>query len=171
MYQELLGQMKHQLLQMDNWLVLAAAHAEERKFDVDVLVGMRLAPNQFPLARQVQIACDTAKLGASRMTGKEAATQEDNETTVEQLRARIASVVRYLISFTDEDFEGIEERTVTTARWEGHYMTTHDYLLEYMMPNVYFHVVHVYAILRHNGVNLGKRDYLGTLSKHPPAAE
>lgn len=165
MYQALFGQMKHQLGQVDSWLVAAAAHAEELKFDVDVLVGMRLVPNQLPLARQVQIACDTAKLGASRITGKEAESQEDNETTVEELRARIASAVRYLDGFSEEDFNGVEDRTVSQSRWKGQYMTAHDYLLEYMVPNVYFHVVHIYAILRHNGVNLGKRDYLGSLSK------
>lgn len=165
MYTEIFGQMKKQLAQIDSWLGAAATYADAKKFDVDVLMTQRLAPDQFALARQVQIACDTAKLGAARITGKSAAEQPDTEQTIEQLRARVGSVLTYLDNLSAADFEGASDRTVTQSRWKGQVMSTHDYLLEHVMPNLYFHVVHVYAILRHNGVGIGKRDYLGTLSK------
>ena len=168
MYLQIFRQLTKQLAQMDTWLGAAVAHAEAKGFDVDVLVGQRLAPDQFALARQVQIACDTARLGASRITGKEAASKADEETTIEALRARIAFTLTALGDLAESDFEGAEERTVTQSRWKGQVMVTGDYLLEHVMPNFYFHTAHVYAILRHNGVAVGKRDYLGTLSKRQP---
>lgn len=168
MYLDIFAQMKKQLGQMEKWLAAAAAHAETKKFDPNVFLSLRLAPDQFAFARQVQSACDTAKLGASRITGKEAPVQPDNEQTLDELRARVASVVAYLDGYTAKDFEGVAERTVTQPRWEGRVMSTHDYLLEHAMPNFYFHLTHVYAILRHNGVSIGKRDYLGTLTQRTP---
>ena len=168
MYLEIFGQMKKQLGQLDAWLVAAGAHADTKKFDSKVLLGLRLAPDQFAFDRQVQIACDTTKFAVSRITGKEAPSHPDDETTLDQLRARVASAIAYLEGYSAEDFEGAEDRTVTQPRWEGQVMSTHDYLLQHVMPNFYFHLTHVYAILRHNGVNLGKRDYLGTLSKRMP---
>ncbi|KIG15068.1 hypothetical protein DB30_06100 [Enhygromyxa salina] len=165
MYTQIFGQMKKQLAQMDSWLMTAATYADAKKFDVDVFMTQRLAPDQFALARQVQIACDAAKLGAARITGKEAPSHADSEQTIAELRERIAATLTYLEGLTAADFGDVGERTVTQSRWEGKVMSTHDYLLEHVMPNFYFHSVHVYAILRHNGVGLGKRDYLGTLSK------
>ena len=169
MYLQIFGQLTKQLAQMDTWLATAAAHAEAKGFDVDVLVTQRLAPDQFALGRQVQIACDTARLGASRITGKETASEPDEETTIAELRARIASTLEGLQTLSEGDFGDAASRTVTQPRWKGQVMDTHDYLLEHVMPNFYFHAAHVYAILRHNGVGVGKRDYLGTLSKRDPA--
>src|SRR4051812_20616496 len=94
----------------------AAVHAEAKKFDMGVLLQSRLAPDQFPLIRQIQIACDTAKLGAARLTGKEAPVHEDKETTVPELKARIEAVVGYLGSFSPKDFVGVETRQVTQPR-------------------------------------------------------
>jgi hypothetical protein len=168
MYCELFGQMKKQLGQLDKWLDAAVAHAEAKKYDVNVLLGTRLSPDQFPFVRQVQIACDTAKLGASRVTGKDAPSQADTEQTVDELRARIKSVIAYLDGVAKKDFEGVEGRTVTQPRWEGKVMTAHDYMIEHVVPNFYFHLTHVYALLRHNGVGVGKRDYLGTLTQRMP---
>lgn len=168
MYYRMFQQMKKGLAQLDTWLVKAAAYAETRGFDPNVLMQARLAPDQFAFARQVQIACDTAKLGASRMTGKEAAAQADTEQTLEDLRARVAVVVAYLDSFTEADFAGVEGRTVTQPRWEGKIMDAGDYCLEHVVPNFFFHASHAYAILRHNGVPLGKKDYLGKLSQRMP---
>ncbi len=168
MYFEMFGQMKKQLRQIDAWFDAAVAHGKARSFDPNVLVGMRLAPDQFAFARQVQIACDTAKLAASRLTGKEAPAQADTETTLDELRARVHSVLAYLDGLTAKDFEGAAARTVTQPRWEGKVMSGGDYFLEHALPNFYFHMTHVYAILRHNGVSVGKRDYLGALSLRAP---
>lgn len=168
MYFAIIGQMKKQLGQMDKWLEAAAAHAETKKFDPNLFLAFRLAPDQFGFARQVQIACDTVKLGASRITGKDAPSHADTEQSLPELRARIASVIAYLDTFTEADFESAPTRVVTQPRWEGKTMTGADYFLEHVLPNFYFHLSHTYALLRHNGVPLGKRDYLGKLTQKLP---
>jgi hypothetical protein len=168
MYYETLGQMKKQLGQLDKWLESAAAFAKAKSFDPDLFLGFRLSPDQFAFARQVQTACDTAKLAMSRLSGKEAPAHPDTEKTLDELRARVRSVIAYLDSFSAKDFEGAATRVVTQPRWEGKVMTGADYFLEHAVPNFFFHLTHAYAILRHNGVNVGKRDYLGTLSLRAP---
>lgn len=168
MYKAIFGQMKKQLGQLDKMLEMGEANAKERSFDPTLFLGFRLSPDQFALARQVQIACDTVKLGASRLTGKEAPANPDTEATVEELRARVQSVIKYLDGFTDADFEKVASATVTQPRWEGKTMTGPDYLLEHVIPNFFFHLTTTYAILRHNGVPVGKRDYLGALTQHEP---
>ena len=168
MYFDMFQQMKKQLTQVDKWFDAAAAYAETKKFDSTVFLGLRLAPDQFTFARQVQIACDTAKVGASRLTGKEAPAQADTEQNLEELRARVKSVIAYLDGYTAHDFEGVANRTVTQPRWEGKIMSAHDYFLEHALPNFYFHLTHVYAILRHSGVTVGKRDFLGPLTQRMP---
>ncbi len=168
MYFDTLGQMKKQLAQMDKWLAIATTYAETKKFDPNILVTTRLAPDQFAFARQVQSACDTAKLAASRLTGKDAPSQPDTEATLAELSTRIKATLTYLEDFTAKDFDGAEQRTVTQPRWEGKIMTAHDYFLEHAVPNFYFHLMTTYALLRHNGVPVGKRDYLGALSQRLP---
>jgi hypothetical protein len=160
--------MKKMLGQLDKWLEAAVAYADSRKFESSVYLGLRLAPDQFAFARQVQVACDTAKLMASRLTGKEAPTHADTEKTIEELRARVASVISYLDGFSRKDFEGAATRVVTQPRWEGKVMTGADYFMEHGLPNFFFHLTHAYALLRHSGVSLGKRDYLGALSLRAP---
>lgn len=157
-------QFSRMLTNLNLLLDKAAASAEARKFKVEVLLQARLAPDQFHFIRQVQIACDTAKLGVARLTGKTAPTHEDNETTLEQLKTRIAETLDYLASVSPQDFAGAEERQVSQQRWEGKYLTGTDYVVQYAVPNFYFHITTAYAILRHNGVDLGKKDYLGALS-------
>ncbi len=168
MYFETVRQMKKQLAQLDKWFDAAEAHAKARAFDPNVYLGLRLAPDQFAFARQVQIACDTAKLAAARLTGNEAPKHADDEVTLEQLRARVRSVVAHLDTLSPKDFESAATRVVTQPRWEGKVMSGADYFLEHALPNFYFHLSHAYAILRHNGVGLGKRDYLGPLSQREP---
>ena len=168
MYYETLGQMKKMLRQLDKWLEAAGAFAKTKSFEPDLFLGFRLAPDQFALARQVQVACDTAKLATSRLTGKEAPAHPDTEKTLDDLRARVGSVLAYLDGVSAKDFEGAATRVVTQPRWEGKVMTGADYFLEHAVPNFFFHITHVYAILRHNGVNVGKRDYLGALSLRAP---
>lgn len=164
MYFETLRQMKKQLGQLETWLDMAAAHGKGRSFDPDVLLTARLAPDQFAFARQVQICCDTAKLAMARLAGKDAPSQPDSEKTIEELRARIKTTVAYLDTFGAADFDQAATRSITQPRWEGKTMSGHDYFVEHAVPNFYFHLAHAYAILRHNGVPLGKRDYLGPLS-------
>jgi hypothetical protein len=164
MYNELFGQMKKQLGLIEKWLDMATAFSKTKSFDPNVFVGFRLAPDQFPFSRQIQIACDTAKVGASRLANKEAPSHPDTEQTLDELRARVRTTIAYLDTFTEKDFDGAATRTVTQPRWEGKHMKGADYFLEHVVPNFFFHLSHVYAILRHNGVDVGKRDYLGPLS-------
>ncbi|HEY0993878.1 MAG TPA: DUF1993 domain-containing protein [Kofleriaceae bacterium] len=168
MYHEAFAQMKKLLGQLDKWLDTAVAHAKTKSFDPNLFLGFRLAPDQFAFARQVQVACDTAKLAASRLTGKDAQTHTDTEQTIDELKARIAAVIGYLDGMTAKDFEGAAARTISMPRWEGKVMTGADYFLEHAQPNFFFHLSHAYAILRHNGVPLGKRDYLGAISLRAP---
>lgn len=168
MYYESFLQFKKMLGHINNWLDKAEAYAKERSFDPNVFVGFRLAPDQLAFARQIQIACDTLKLGASRLTGKEAPSQPDTEQTLGELRERVKSVLGYLDGFTAKDFEGTDARSVTQPRWEGKVMTGKDYFFEHVQPNFYFHLAHTYAILRHNGVPVGKKDYLGPLTQRTP---
>jgi hypothetical protein len=168
MYFQIVSQMKKQLGQLDKWLDAATKHATDKSFDPDVFVGLRLAPDQFAFARQVQTTCDTAKLAAARVAGKEAPVHADTEQTLDELRARVRSVIAYLDGFSEKDFEGAGARTISLPRWEGKVMTAADYFVEHSIPNFYFHLSHTYALLRHNGVNLGKRDYLGALSLRTP---
>lgn len=168
MYSDIFGQMKKQLQQIDKWFDVATAYAKTKSFDPNVFVDLRLAPDQFALSRQVQVACDTVKLGLSRLTGKEAPAQADTEKTLDELRARVRWVIGYVDGFSAKDFEGAATRSVTQPRWEGKTMTGHDYFVEHVVPNFYFHLNATYAILRHNGVDIGKKDYLGTLTMRAP---
>ena len=163
MYTETFSQFKKQLGQLDKWLGTATEYAKSKNFDPDVFVTLRLAPDQFPLARQVQIACDTVKLGAGFLTGKQMPAQEDNEKTLAELQARVRSTIALLDSLTAKDFEGAATRVVSQPRWKGEWMTGADYFIEHTIPNFYFHLTTTYALLRHNGVELGKADFLGAL--------
>jgi uncharacterized protein len=168
MYFQTIRQMRKMLGQMDKWLDAAAAFAETRKFNPTVYLSLRLAPDQFPFSTQVQTACDTAKLVAARLSGKVAPSHPDTEQTLDELHARVRSVIAYLDGFTAPEFEGAATRVITQPRWEGKIMSGADYFLEHGLPNFFFHLTHAYAILRHAGVSLGKRDYLGPLSQRMP---
>ena len=163
LYEVTIPQFSKMLLNLNVILDKAAKHAEAKKFEVDILLNSRLAPDQFNLIRQVQIACDTAKLAASRLTGKDAPVHEDNEKTLSDLRARIQQTVSYLNNFTAKDFEGAEEKRITQPRWEGKYLLGFEFANQHALPNLYFHITTAYAILRHNGVDVGKKDYLGEM--------
>lgn len=141
----------------------AAAYAEVKKIDVGVLLNARLAPDQFNLIRQVQIACDSAKLGVARLTDKTAPVHEDNEATLAELKARIDGVTAYLASVSVDDFAGAQERHISQPRWEGKYLTGLEFAIQHAIPNVYFHITTAYSILRHNGVDVGKKDFLGAM--------
>ncbi|MCW3170933.1 DUF1993 domain-containing protein [Shewanella subflava] len=146
------------------------AFAALKRVEVSVLLNARLAPDQFNLIRQVQIACDTAKIGVARLTGNmdTVPKHDDSETTLEELRARIASVLEYLASFNEADFADAANVHVSQPRWEGKYLTGYEFAIEHAIPNLYFHVTTAYAILRHNGVEVGKKDYLGAMPYKAP---
>jgi hypothetical protein len=161
-------QMNKMLGQLDTWLVKTTEYAQKKPFDANTLLTFRLAPDQHPFVRQVQLCCDHAKFAPARLTGKEAPTHADDEQTIDGLHARIRSVRAWVDGFHAASFEGAEKRVVTLPRWEGKGLTGEDYLIEYAMPNFFFHVTHAYAILRHNGLDLGKKDYIGQLSLRAP---
>ena len=143
----------------------AAAHAETKKFDMEVLLQARLSPDQFNLMRQIQVACDTAKLAAARLAGKEqdAPTDADTETNLLEIKARLQSVIDYLQAFKAADFDGAAQRRISQPRWKGKSLSGEECLIQHAVPNLYFHVTTAYAILRHNGVELGKMNFLGEL--------
>jgi hypothetical protein len=156
------------LKNLDGFLDKAVITADTKKFDLDVLLNARLAPDQFNFIRQVQITCDTAKLAASRLTGKSAPVQEDNEKTLTEVRARIQSVITYLETFKPEDYTNAHKAVITQPRWEGKTLTGQDYVIHHVVPNFYFHTTTAYSILRHNGVDVGKKDYLGQMPYKMP---
>jgi hypothetical protein len=141
-----------------------AAYAAERKIDPLVLIASRLYPDMFPFSRQVQTACDTAKGAVARLAGVAVPKHEDTEQTLEELKARIAKTVDFVMTFKPEQLDGTEEKDITLKlgqreiTWKGM-----QYLLGHALPNFYFHVTTAYGILRHNGVPLVKRDYLGNI--------
>jgi hypothetical protein len=157
-------EMKKLLGNLDAFLDKAVAYATAKKVDPSVILHLRLAPDMFPLVRQVQATCDQAKYAVGRTTGRDIPTHPDIELTFADLKSRIESVVAYLNGFSEKDFAELDARTVTTPRWEGKSMTATNYFLEHAMPNFFFHLTTSYAILRANGIELGKRDYLGALT-------
>jgi hypothetical protein len=147
---------------LDRWLDKAAAFADHKKFAPEVLLQARLAPDQYPLVRQIQAACDQAKFTVARLTGKEAPAHPDTETTLPEIRARIQTVLAYLATFTPAEFVGAEDRLCGHSRMPGK-LRGGDFLDHLALPNFHFHLTTAYAILRHNGVDLTKGDYLGEL--------
>jgi hypothetical protein len=140
------------------------AHATQRKFEPAVLLAARLAPDMHPLTRQVQIACDIAKNSVARLAAQEPPRFEDNETSFEQLRVRIARVIDYLKSVPAAALEGSETRDIRVPTGQRAYeFKGLEFLQRWAIPNVFFHVTTAYAILRHNGVEIGKHDFLGVL--------
>jgi hypothetical protein len=164
LYEMSVPQFKKMLKNLDKWLGAAVDYAQKRSFDPNVLLSMRLAPDQYPLVRQVQAASDAAKFAAARLTGKDAPRHPDTEQTIDELRNRLRSCAAYLERFTPVDFAGAETRVIDLPLLEGKVLMGTDYLTEFALPNFYFHVTTAYAILRHNGVELGKRVFLGPLN-------
>ena len=144
------------------WLDKAEAHAAAKKFDASVLLGMRLAPDMLPLKTQIQIACDTAKFCVARLAGVEAPKFDDTEASIAELRDRIRQTVAYMQSVSAALVDGTEDKDVVIPRRDAPVtMKGEAYLKHYATPNFYFHVTMAYALLRHNGVEIGKRDYMG----------
>jgi uncharacterized protein len=150
------------LTNMLRWLDNAEAHAKARNFDSAVYLTLRLYPDMLPLPAQIRIAGDSAKGCAARLAGKDAPVFEDNETTLEQLRERVSKTLAYLETVSAKDIDGSEDREIVLPRgnreprrFKGEY-----YLKHWALPNFFFHATTLYALLRHNGVELGKADFL-----------
>lgn len=145
----------------------AAAFAEAKKIDPSVLVNDRLAPDMFPLSRQIQFAADAVKGGAARLAGVEVPSHPDTETTLEELKARIETVKSFILGIDKAKFDGAEDKTITLKIGPNELdFPARAYLFEFVIPNFYFHVTTTYAILRHNGVEIGKQDYLAGLAPY-----
>lgn len=162
MYQASVPRFVNMLSNLSAILDKAQAHVDAKKIDETALTGFRLFPDMLPMAKQVQIACDTAKGLAARLAGVEIPVYEDNERTLAELKARIAKTIAFLQAFKPAQIDGTEDKDIVVKRGdkETHYKGM-QFLLGHATPNLYFHVTTAYNILRHNGVELGKRDYLG----------
>ena len=163
MYQASVPRFVNILGNLSNILDKAQAHVDAKKLDPAALTAYRLFPDMLPMAKQVQIACDTAKGVVARLSGVEAPVYEDNEQTLGELKARIAKTIAFVKTMTPAQIDGTEDKAIVTKRGdkETHYKGM-QFLLGHALPNFYFHVTTTYNILRHNGVEIGKRDYLGT---------
>ena len=162
MYQASVPRFANMLGNLSSILDKAQAHVEAKKLDASTLTTYRLFPDMLPFTRQVQIACDTAKGAVARLAGVENPSHEDNEKTIAELQARIAKTLAFIQSVSPAQIDGSEVRDFVVRRGETE---THfkgmQFLLGSAVPNLYFHVTTAYNILRHNGVEIGKRDYLG----------
>jgi uncharacterized protein len=162
MYQASAPRFANTLGNLGGILDKAQAHCEARKIDPLVLTDLRLYPDMFPLSRQVQIACDSAKGAMARLAGVDMPKHEDTERSFAELKARIAKTVAFVQSVPRERVDGTEEKEIVLAMRSGERRFTGlQYLLGHALPNFYFHVTTAYNILRHNGVELGKQDYIG----------
>lgn len=165
MSQALLPALEIGLAALSGVLDKATSFATTKKVDPSVLLNYRLAPDMFALVKQVQVACDQAKNGAARLAGVEPPKFEDNEDSIEQLKLRVAKTVAFLKTLDGRAIDSSVDREITFPLGpsnKGH-MNGADYLDHFVLPNFYFHLTAAYAILRHCGVEIGKRDFLGAI--------
>ncbi len=149
---------------LDGWLNKAEAYATTKKFEPNTLLESRLAPDQYSLVKQIQAACDSAKFLAARLANKEPPKNPDTEKTLEEAHARIKGTVAFLETIKESDFAGAAERMIPISFMKGKGATGADYANEFSLPNFYFHIVTAYSILRHNGVDVGKMDFIGSFN-------
>ncbi|AMN40684.1 DUF1993 domain-containing protein [Rhodoplanes sp. Z2-YC6860] len=164
MYHPVISQCIQNLKCLETCLDKAEQHAAAKKFDVGVLMTSRLAPDMQPFIYQVQSACDYVKAAAAWLSGQSPPRHEDNEQTVDELRARIRKTVALAESMKEAQYAGASERKVKLSWAPGKVIGGEDYLLQLTIPNTFFHLAMAYAILRHNGVDVGKRDFLGPVN-------
>jgi uncharacterized protein len=160
MYYPIIHQCSQALKTIEDWLDKAEQHAAAKKFDVGVLMTSRLAPDMREFIYQVQSACDYVKGAAAWLSGQIPPRHPDTEQTVDELRSRIRKTIAFAESVSEAQYDGAADRTVT---WSGKVIGGDDYLLQIAIPNIYFHLTTAYDILRHNGVDIGKRDFLGPI--------
>ena len=164
MYYQAVSQCTQTLKNLQVCLDKAEQHATDKKFDVDVLMTSRLAPDMRDFIYQVQSACDYVKAAAGWLSGQTPPKHEDNERTIDEVRARIQKTVAFVEGVKENQYAGAAERKVKLSWAPGKVLGGQDYLLQMTIPNVYFHITTAYAILRHNGVDIGKMDFLGTIN-------
>jgi hypothetical protein len=162
MYQASVPRFVNILGNLSGILDKAQAHVDAKKLDAATLTNYRLFPDMLPMVTQVQIACDTAKGVVARLAGIESPAYEDNEKTLAELKARIARTIDFIQTMTPAQIDGTEDKEIITKRGDKETRYTGmQFLLGHAVPNFYFHVTTTYNILRHNGVEIGKRDFLG----------
>jgi uncharacterized protein len=164
MYYRVILQCTQALKNLETWLDKAEQHAAAKKFDVGVLMTSRLAPDMKPFIYQVQSACDYVKAGAAWLSGHTPPRHEDNEQTIDEVRARIRKTVAFTESVKEAQYAGASDRKVSLSWVPGKVLLGEDYLMQMTIPNTYFHIAMAYAILRHNGVDVGKMDFLGPIN-------
>lgn len=153
------------LKNMSTWLNKAAEHVKTKEdAEIGTLLQQRLVFDQYPLLKQIQATCDSAKFAAARLTGKEPPKHPDTETTFEQLQTRIQSVITYLNTYKTEDFKNTATQKIQQSWMPGKYLEPMDYLTQMALPNFFFHATTAYAIMRANGVDIGKTDYIGEMN-------
>jgi hypothetical protein len=167
MYYQFVTQCTQSLRQIETFLDKAEQHAAAKKFDVSILLNSRLAPDMHNFIYQVQSACDYVKGAAAWLSGQKPPKHEDNEKTIEELRARIKKTIAFAQSVPEAQYAGAGQRKVSFTWAPGKTMSGDDYLLQMTLPDAYFHITMAYAILRHNGVDLGKMDFLGNINLVP----
>lgn len=164
MYYEMIAQCTQSLKNLERCLDKAEEHATAKKFDVGVLMASRLAPDMNDFIYQVQSACDYVKAAAAWLSGQVPPRHEDHEKTIGELRDRIRKTVAFVESVKEAAYAGARERKVKLSWAPGKVIGGDDYLLQMIIPNTFFHIAMAYAILRHNGVDVGKRDFLGPIN-------
>jgi len=167
MYYQAISQCAQSLKNLETWLDKAEQLAAARNFDVGVLMTSRLAPDMQTFIYQVQSACDYVKGAAAWLSDQKPPRHDDNERTLDELRARIRKTVAFVEGVEEELYTGAAERKVSLSWAPGKVIGGEDYLLQVAIPNIYFHIGMAYAILRHNGVDVGKMDYLGPMNFVP----
>jgi hypothetical protein len=165
MYYQVISQCTQALRNLETWLDKAEQHAAAKKFDVAVLMTSRLAADMKDFTYQVQSACDYVKAGVAWLSGQTPPRHEDNEQTIDEVRARIRKTVAFAESVKEAQYAGASARKVNMS-WApaGKVLDGEDYLLQMTIPNTFFHVAMAYAVLRHNGVDIGKMDFLGPVN-------
>ncbi|SDH81042.1 MULTISPECIES: DUF1993 domain-containing protein [Bradyrhizobium] len=164
MYHHVIAQCAQNLKNLENCLDKAEQYATAKKFDISVLLNSRLAPDMQHFIYQVQSACDYVKGAAAWLSGQTPPRHEDKEQTIDELRARIRKTIAFVESVNEAQYADASEREVKLSWAPGKIIRGEDYLLQMTIPNVYFHIAMAYAILRHNGVDVGKMDFLGSIN-------
>jgi uncharacterized protein len=164
MYHQAILQCTRAFLTIEAWLDKAERSAEQKEFDVNVLMQSRLAPDMAPFVYQVQSASDYHKAGAAWLSGQKPPRFEDNERTIDEVRARIRKTAEFTRSVTSDQYDNASEQRVKVSWAPGKVIEGQDYLLQITIPNVYFHICMAYAILRKDGVDVGKMDFLGSMN-------
>ena len=162
-YDVLIPEMTKMMKQLNTWIDKTAGYADQKKVDMDVFLNARLAPDQYHLIKQIQVASDMAKFAAARLSGQTPPKFEDTEKTLSEVRERINKTIAYLETMRPEGFVTAASTVVPLGFMPGKGMKGQDYALHMILPNFYFHLTTAYAILRHNGVDLGKADFMGNV--------